>query len=162
MKNWYFDLTLLKQCTGILAGPGTEVILCGTRIHTEDERYRDSEPALRLERERDLHFWFGKTPRIDIYTVPQMELGGYDSRGGFLAGSPDFSLGAGERIYYIDAQRQCWQLPEGLIPGWRERLIPAPEIRIFGSFEEARKSCPILRPENEEQLLEIFRKMEEA
>ncbi len=162
----YFDLTLLNSCTGVILSPDHQVIFTGTQIHTEHERYRDCELALRLEQENDLHFWFGEAPRIDVYTVPQMELGGYDSRGGWFAGCPDFSLEA-EPLYYIDRNRRCWRITEdsrefgemGLL--WRERMVPAEEIRIFASLDEAREYYPIGRPADTEELLEIFRQLEE-
>lgn len=163
----YFDLTCLKSCTGIILAPGHQAIFTGTRIHTEQERYRDCELAQRLERENDLHFWFGETPRIDVYTVPKMELGGYDSRGGWFAGCPDFSLEA-EPLYYIDRDRRCWRITDdsrkfgdmGL--SWRERMVPAEQIRVFASLDEARAHYPIYRPADTEELLEIFRQMEET
>lgn len=165
--TFYFDLTMLKSCTGILVGTEHQLICTGTGIHTEDRRYRGCEAALRLEQENDLHFWFGEVPRIGLYTVPLTEIGGYDSRGGYFAGCPDFSLGDGP-MYYIDREKNCWRITEnsrefasmGIC--WRERMVPAPEIRVFGSFGEARERYPIRRPGDEKELLEMLRSMEEA
>ena len=164
--TFYLDLTQMKGCTGLILNPEHRAVFTGTQIHTESERYRDCEPAQHLERENDLHFWFGEKPRIDVYTVPKMELGGYDSRGGWFAGCPDFSLEA-EPLYYIDRDRRCWRITDdsrefgdmGL--SWRERMVPAEEIRVFASLDEAREHYHILRPADTEALLEIFRKMEE-
>ena len=164
--TWYFDLTQLRGATGLILSSGHQAILTGTRIHTEPERYRSCEPALRMERENDLHFWFGEAPRIDLYTVPTMELGGYDSLGGYVTGCPDFSLGA-EPLYYIDRDRRCWRITEDsrkfqdMGCSWREHMVPAEEIRVFGSIEEARGQNPIRKPANSEELLEIFRYLEE-
>lgn len=165
--TFYLDLTQLKGCTGLILSPEHRAVFTGTQIHTEAEEYRDCEPARRLAQENDLHFWFGKAPRIEVYTVPKMELGGYDSRGGWFAGCPDFCLEA-EPLYYIDRDRRCWRITDdsrefgdmGL--SWRERMVPAEEIRVFASLDEARAQYPILRPADTQALLEIFKKMEET
>lgn len=164
--TWYFDLTRLKGATGLILNPGHQAVFTGTRLHTEPEGYRGCEPAQVLQRENDLHFWFGEAPRIDVYTVPETELGGYDSRGGWFAGCPDFTL-EGEPLYYIDRDRKCWRITEdsrefrAMGHRWRQRMVPAEEIRVFASAEEARKHYPIFTPADTEELLDFFRQMEE-
>lgn len=163
----YFDLTRIKGATGLILSPGHEAVFTGTVIHTEPERYRDCEQALQMERENDLHFWFGEAHRTGLYTVPKTELGGYDSRGGCFAGCPDFSLEEGP-LYYIDRENRCWRITDdsrsfremGL--SWRERMVPAEEIRIFSSLEEALEQYPIFRPANTDELLELLKHMEET
>lgn len=165
--NRYFDLTRLRGCVGVLLDPGQTAVFTGTQIHWEDPRYEGCELALRLERENDLYFWFGQAPRVGVYTVPKMELGGYDSRGGYFAGSPDFTLGE-EPLYYIDRKRQCWRIAEhsrdfaAMGMSWRETMVPAEGFRVFGSLQEAQREYPIAQPRDERELLEMIREMEEG
>lgn len=159
----YFDLSKLRGCVGILADPGDRVVLTGTAVHSEPEKYRDTDLARKLKAENDLRFWFGAAPAAPFYTVPRTELGGFDSRGGFFAGCPDFSLRGEGCIYYIDRDRRCWKITENagdvlsMGKAWREGMTPCEEIELFDSFEGARQRYPIRRPENEEEFLNMLK-----
>lgn len=156
----YFDLSKLSGCVGIVADPGDRVVYTGTAVHEEPAEYRDTALARKLEEENDLHFWFGEGPAAPFYTVPQTELGGYDSEGGFFAGCPDFSLREGAVLYYIDRERRCWKI-KGEFPGrgtaWREAMERSGDLEIFDSFEAACGCYPIRRPENQEELLNMLK-----
>lgn len=157
----YFDLSELGGAVALLLNPGTQAVYTGTDIHREPAKYRDCEPAKRFA-EHDVHFFFDDEPGPSgLYTVPQMEIGAYDSQGGLIAGSPVFTLHYDDDLYYIDRERKCYHITGDLRePGWRDSLVPAEGAEIFASFEEASKKYPILRPKNQEELLEILRRME--
>lgn len=164
----YFDLSDLGGCVGILANPGDTVVCTGTQVHTEPARYRGREAAERFARENDLHFWFGdEAPQAPFYTVPQTELGGYDSRGGFFAGSLDFTLNGEEPMYYIDREGKCFLITAhsrefaGMGHSWRERMVPSDAIDIFPSLAAAREKYDIHRPRDEGDLMKFLKEAEE-
>lgn len=160
----YFDLSELGGCVGIFAGPGDMVVCTGMQLHTEPAKYRGCEPAQRFARENDLHFWFGdERPEVPIYAVPKIEIGGYDSRGGLFAGSPDFTLSQAEPLYYIDRAGRCFLITadsrefSGLGLAWRERMVPTDAIEVFSSLEEARERYNIHRPEDDDDLMKLLK-----
>lgn len=165
---WYFDLSELGGCVGILANPGDQVVYTGTVFHTEPVKYRGCEAAARFARENDLHFWFGEKPELDIYTVPKLEIGGFDNLGGLFAGSPGFALGEAEPLYYIDREHRCYRITgdsrefPGMGMAWRERMVPTEAVEAFESLERAREKYTIFRPKDDEELFAIFRHMDEV
>ena len=165
--TYYFDLTRLDGATGIIPNPGDTIVLTGTGLHREPAKYRGCEAAVRFAEEQDLHFFYDdEHPELPLYTVPRMEVGGYDSRGGLIAGSPHFGLREMVSLYYIDRERKCLLIPGGenfpeLGDGWRERLVPAGEVQVFASYAEAAEHLPILRPGDMDELMELLKGKEE-
>ncbi len=138
--TYYLDISNMNGAVGFIAGEGETIILTGTEIHQEPEKYRAlGEP---YAKEKDIHFWYGEEgPEEPVYTVPGIELAGYDSRGGYLASMND-------QWIYIDSQKNCFRLPETenvlLLPNdWRDRLEPMEPVHFFPSREEAQKVFPI-------------------
>lgn len=138
--TYYIDTSDMNGAVGFIAGEGEEIVLTGTEIHREPEKYRPL--GVQYAMEKDLHFWFGEEgPQEDIYTVPKIELACYDSRGGYLAGLHD-------QWIYIDADKNCFRLPEAesilLLPkDWYDRREPMEPVRFFPSREAAEKEFPI-------------------
>ncbi len=133
MKKMYVDLTGEKGCIGIIAHEA-EVIPVGTQTHSEPEQYRDSEPAARFRR-MGLHFWFGKAPIPDLYTIPQTTLLAHDG------GAGRFLRTADDSIYYWDGHR-VFCICDGLqsFPeNWRQAMVPTDALEIYLSRREAEK-----------------------
>ncbi len=137
---YYIDTSDVNGAIGFIAGEGESIICCGTDIHQEPEKYRTlGEP---YAKEKDIHFWFGEEgPEESVYTVPKIELGAYDSRGGWFAQRNDQWL-------YIDSQKNCFRLPKvehiiELPNDWHDHLEPTEPIHFFPSREAAEKVFPI-------------------
>lgn len=138
--TYYIDISKANGAVGFIADEGEMIILTGTEIHREPEKYRSLGEL--YEREKDIYFWYGEEgPEESLYTVPRIELAAYDSRGGYLALLED-------RPVYIDHQKRAFSLPEAdsilqLPNDWYDRREPIEPIRIFSSREEAEKVFPI-------------------
>lgn len=153
--KYYVDLTGEDGCVGILfTNPENTAVYVGTTVHTEEEKYRGHELAERFARECDFHFFFKGDQLPELYTVPQTEIGGYDSRGGLFAGSYNFTLRELEPMYYIDREGKCWLVTEdssqfldmGL--SWREKMVRCDDIEVFANREEAERKYRILEWED--------------
>ncbi len=138
--TYYIDISKANGAIGFIAGEGEKIILTGTGIHREPEKYRSLGEPCAIE--KDIHFWFGEEgPKEDIYTVPRIELAAYDSRGGYLALLED-------RPVYIDHQKKAFSLPAAenilqLPNDWYHRREAMEPIHFFPSREEAEKVFPI-------------------
>ena len=147
--TYYYDTTDLPGCIGILPDPGDKVVFAGTEVHMEPSRYRGALSD-RFARECDFHFWFDdEFPAVNLYTVPKIQVGGYDSRGGLFACIDSFSVHRDTPMYYISASGSCFLIaPDGrefLERGmsWQKDLLPSDAIEIFSSKEEAKKKYNI-------------------
>lgn len=167
--TYYFDLSELGGAVGIIANPGDRVVCTGSRIHTEPAKYRGIDLEKRLAEEYDLHLFFDDEPLPETpYTVPLMEIGGYDSHGGLIAGSPHFGFRDTVSLYYIDREKKCFLITDGtrnfmeLGKNWRDGMVPLEDAEIFASFEEASRKYPILRPKDDAELMEMLKGMDEA
>lgn len=165
--TYYFDLSELGGAVGILLDPGHQAVFTGAQIHTEPAKYRGIAAAEQFARENDLHFWYDDAPpALSVYTVPQMEIGGYDSRGGLFAGSPYFGFREASSLYYIAPDKSCYLITKDsslfreMGDSWRERMVRAEELKVFASLEEARAEFPILRPKTMDELLDILKETE--
>lgn len=147
--TFYIDLTGEGGCCGILfTQPENTAVYTGTTVHTEPEQYRDHPLAERFAKECDFRFFFKGEELPKLYTVPQTEIGGYDSEGGLFAGNCNFSL-RDEPLYYIDREGKCFRitgdssqfLEMGL--SWRERMEPNDAIEVFASRAEAEQKYKI-------------------
>ena len=140
----YCDLTGENRCIGILPSPGTELILTGTEVHTEPERYRDLPLAKILAEQCDVHFFFGADcPQPPFYTVPRTRVFARDSRGGYFATPEEAALDWSEPIYYIHADRIFRLSPMGasladMGMAWRETMLPCAEFELFPDAAAAR------------------------
>ncbi len=130
----YVDLTREKNCVGLFVHEPVEVIFVGTVAHWEQEKYRHSEPALRLQG-LGLHFWFGAAPEPDLYTIPKTTIFAHDGGvGRFLTTEED-------DLYYWDGKtvfRICDRLQE-LPENWRETMEPTDAMEIYPSRSAAEK-----------------------
>lgn len=167
--TWYFDLSELGGAVGIIADRGDEIVHTGTRLHAEPAKYRGCDMAKRLEEEYDLHLFFDDEPLPEnLYTVPLMEIGGYDSHGGLIAGSPHFGLRDTVSLYYIDREKKCFLITDGtrnfmeLGRNWRDGMVLLEDGSVFASYEEACKKYPILRPKDDDELMEMLKGMDEG
>ena len=167
--TYYFDLSELGGAVGIIANPGDRVVYTGTRAYGEPAKYRGCALEKQLAEEYDLHLFFDDEPMPDaLYTVPLMEIGGYDSHGGLIAGSPYFGFRNSVSLYYINREKKCFLITDGtrnfmeLGKDWRDGMIPLADAEVFASFEEAREKYPILRPKDDAELMEMLKGMDDA
>lgn len=141
--KFYIDLTKENGCVGILfTHRENEAVYVGTTIHTEDAKLRDHPLAKRYAEKCDFHFFFDGEELPKLYTVPGVEVGGHDSRGGLFVGSYNFSLQK-EPMYYIDREKNCFLITENsaelLNMGmeWREKMVPTDAVDVFANRAEA-------------------------
>lgn len=148
--TFYIDLTAEGGCVGILfTNPENTAVYTGTTVHTEDEALRGHPLAERFAKECDFHFFFREDGLPELYTVPKVEVAGYDSQGGLFAGSNHFSIRDPEPMYYIDREGKCFLITEdsskfldmGL--SWREKMVPTDTIDIFSNRAEAEQKYRI-------------------
>lgn len=149
--KFYVDTTGEDGCFGILfTNPENTAVHTGTLVHTEEEKYRGHELAERFARECDFHFFFKGEELPKLYTVPQTEIGGFDSQGGLFAGSYSFTLRKQEPMYYINREGKCFLITEdssqfldmGL--SWREKMVESDAIEVFANRAEAEQEYRIL------------------
>lgn len=134
----YCDVTGEDGCVGLFAGHGVEIVYTGCDLHTESEKLREHPLALRLAQDCDFHFWFGKErPEQYPYTVPQTEIVGFDSRGGYFAAVEDRWLAGAAPLYYISPDFVCHRIASKgkafaeLGQTWRETMVSTDEIEAF-------------------------------
>lgn len=148
--KYYVDLTSENGCFGILfTHPENVAVYTGTLIHTEEVKLRSHPLVERFAKGCDFHFFFEGDELPKLYTVPQTEIGGYDSEGGLFTGSYYFTIRDPEPIYYIDREGKCFLITEdsrklldmGL--SWRERMVPSDTIQVFASRAEAEQKYDI-------------------
>ena len=147
--KYYIDLTGVNGAVGILfTHRENEAVYVGTMVHTEDEKLRDHPLVKRYAGECDFHFFFDGDALPALYTVPQTEIGGYDSRGGLFAGMNGFFL-RDKPLYYRDREGNWFLIGETggdlLEMGmeWRERMVPTRRIEAFSSRAEAERKYQI-------------------
>lgn len=148
MRKVYLDQCQLTGCVGVFMHDA-EVIPAGTTIYAMPVKDKNSEYE-RYASEYDMHFIFDDAlPKVDFYTVPQVEIIATDSRGGYLG-----SLGGGfnreSKVCYIDRDRNCFlssrsggellKKPEE----WQSTLSLCDCVELFRSAEEARAKYEFL------------------
>lgn len=148
--KYYVDLTHTEGCVGVLfTHQENEAVYVGTTVHSESAELRDHPMAKRYAEECDFHFFFKGDELPELYTVPRMEVGGYDSRGGLFAGSCGFDLREGP-LYYIDREKKGFLITENsselLEMGmrWREKMVPTDDVAAFANRAEAEQKYRIL------------------
>lgn len=148
----------MKYCIDLTASDGpmailftsreNEAVYVGTVVHTEDAKLRNHPLAKRYAAECDFRFFFKGDELPKLYTVPQTEIGGYDSEGGLFLGSHSFDLRE-TPLYYLDRDRKCWLITEcgaGLLEmgmEWRKKMIPTDAIEVFADRAEAEQKYRI-------------------
>jgi hypothetical protein len=147
--NYYIDLTKEDGCVGVLfTNPEHKPVYVGTMVHTEESKLRDHPLVKRYAGECDFHFFFDGDELPRLYTVPQTEIGGYDSRGGLFVGSHNFELWEGP-LYYIDREKQVFLITENsaqlleMGSTWREQMTSTDAIEVFASRAEAERKYRI-------------------
>lgn len=152
--KYYIDLTKENGCVGILfTHRENEAVYVGTTVHTEEAKLRDHPLVKRYAEECEFHFFFDGEELPELYTVPQTEVGGYDSEGGLFVGSYNFDFRKNP-MYYIDREKNVFLITENsgelLDMGmeWREKMVPTDAINVFANREEAEQKYKIWEWEN--------------
>lgn len=150
MKKVYLDMTQAKQCIGVYV-KDTEVIPAGTTIASMSVKHKNTEYKLFAD-EYDIHFIFDdEVPRMDIYTIPMVEVFAVDSEGGYIGSLGQATdLQADIPICYIDKDRNCFLIADNgkefleNVQKWKAHKKPYAEIEIFASLEAAKKMYEFL------------------
>ena len=147
--KYYIDLTDSDGPMAILfTDRENEAVYVGTTVHTEDAGLRDHPLAKRYAEECDFHFFFRGDALPELYTVPQTEIGGYDSEGGLFAGIGSFDLRDGS-LYYIDREKKAFRITESsgelleMGRSWREKMVLTDAIEVFADRAEAEQKYKI-------------------
>lgn len=147
--KYYIDLTASDGPMAILfTQRENEAVYVGTMVHTEDAKLRNHPLAKRYAEECDFHFFFKGDELPKLYTVPQTEIGGYDSEGGLFAGIGSFDL-RDAPLYYLDRNRKCWLITEygtellEMGMEWREKMVPTDAIEVFADRAGAERKYRI-------------------
>lgn len=147
--KYYIDLTASDGPMAILfTDRENEAVYVGTMLHTEDAKLRNHPLVKRYAAECDFHFYFDGDEMPELYTVPQTEIGGYDSHGGLFVGGQVFSFRE-TPLYYLDRERNCFLITENsgellnLGMEWREKMVPTVAIEVFASRAEAEQKYKI-------------------
>ena len=147
--KYYIDLTGTDGAMGILfTNRENEAVYAGTTVHTEDAKLRDHSLAKRYAEECDFHFFFKGDELPKLYTVPQTEIGGYDSEGGLFLGSNHFDLRE-TPLYYLDREKNVFRITENsgellkLGMEWREKMVLTDAVEVFAGRAEAEQKYRI-------------------
>ena len=160
MKKVYLDMTQAKQCIGVYV-KDTEVIPAGTTIASMSVKHKNAEYKHYAD-EYDIHFIFDdEVPKMDIYTIPMVEVFAVDSGGGYIGSLGQATdLQADIPICYIDNGRNCYLIADSgkefleNFQKWKAHKKPYADIKIFESLDVAKEMYEFLDREAKEQELD--------
>ena len=141
----YLDMTQ-NPCTSVFV-KDTTIIPAGTTIYSMPVKDKNDEYNS-LADKYDIHFIFNDhIPKIDFYSVPQIDIMATDSLGGFLGTLGEVTdLDSKAQICYIDHNKKCFIIASDFkdllnnLSNWKEKAIPCEEIILYNSKEEAMKN----------------------
>ena len=156
MRKVYFDKTAPENaCTSVYV-KDAEVIAAGTTVYSMSVKEKNAEYQ-KFAEEYGIYFIFDdKPPKIDFYTVPQVDIFATDGNGGLfgtIGGITDWY--ADIPICYMDQSRTCFLAAENgnaflaAAGSWREHLRPYAGIIFYRSKEEAKQQLEFIEPEQE-------------
>lgn len=154
MRKVYLDKTALEHACISVYVREAEVIAAGTTIYSMSVKEKNAEYQ-KFAEEYGIYFIFDDNlPKIDFYTVPQIDIFATDGSGGLfgtIGGITDFD--ADDPICYIDQNLTCF-LAAGngnaflaAAGSWREQLSPYEGIIFYRSKEEAKQQLEFIEPE---------------
>ena len=145
MKKIYLDITQLNDPTSIWM-KDTEIVRAGTTVYTMSVKDKNTEYQ-RYADEYDIHFIFDDDiPKIDFYTIPQVDIVATDSEGGYIGSVGQvFDLESDAPICYIDKEQNCYLLANSgkefleKASNWKMELEAYKQIELFVSKKDAEK-----------------------
>ena len=146
-----FDVSKMKECVSVYFRDA-EVIPAGVTLYSMSLKHKNEEYQ-RYASEYDIHFLFDdKLPRVDFYTVPQVDIFATDGRNGFIVSvGSTTDLESSAPICYIDGEKKCFRIAgcgkeflENAMK-WKTLLQPCQDIEIFSSEEAARIKYEFIR-----------------
>lgn len=156
MRKVYFDKTILKNACISVYVRDAEVIAAGTTVYSMSVKEKNAEYQ-KFAEEYGIYFIFDdKPPKIDFYTVPQVDIFATDGNGGLfgtIGGITDWD--ADIPICYMDQSRTCFLAAENgnaflaAAGSWREHLRPYAGIIFYRSKEEAKQQLEFIELEQE-------------
>lgn len=145
VKKMYMDVTKENSCSSVWI-KDAEIIRAGTTIYAMSVKDKHEEYE-RFTREYDIRFIFSDAiPTVSFYTIPQVDIFATDSNGGYfgtIGAVTDMESEA--LICYIDKEMRCYFVAENgkeflrKADAWKEKLQSCDKVRIYESYEEARK-----------------------
>lgn len=143
MRKLYLDVTELKECTSVWM-KDVEIIRSGITIYSMPIKHKNDEYQKYAD-EYDIHFIFDDSvPKIDFYTIPQVDILAMDSKGGYIITIGQMSdLESNAPIGYIDKDRNCYFIAENgteflnNVSSWYENRKVYEEITVYVSKEAA-------------------------
>lgn len=145
MKKVYFDIMQMDKCISVYI-KDLEVIRAGTSVYSMPVKHKNEEYQ-RFAKEYDIHFIFDdNVPKIDFYTIPQVDVFAVDSDGGYIGSLGQTTDIEGESpICYINKDKKCYLIAtNGKVflenaDSWREKAALFTDIEFFESLEDAKK-----------------------
>lgn len=145
MKKIYLDVTEIDGCIGVFM-KDTEIVYAGTTIYSMSTRQKNAEYQ-RYADEYDIHFIFDDNiPKIDFYTIPQVDILATDSKGGYIGTIGQTSdLESDAPICYIDKEKHSYLIAQNgkeflkNALTWEKILEPYDGVTFYHSKEDAMK-----------------------
>lgn len=143
MKKMYLDVTETDGCIGVFV-KDVEIVYAGTTVYSMSVKHKNDEYQ-RYADEYDIHFIFDDDiPKIDFYTIPQVDIWATDSKGGYIGTIGQTSdLESDAPICYIDKNKKCYLIAENgteflkKVSSWYENVKIYEDIAFYASREEA-------------------------
>lgn len=145
MKKMYLDVTETDGCISVWM-QDTEIVNAGTTIYSMSVKHKN-EAYQSYADEYDIHFIFDDSiPKIDFYTIPQVDIFATDSKGGYIATIGQMSdLESDAPICYIDKDKHSYRIAQNgkefleNVSKWEKILEPYDGIIFYHSKEDAMK-----------------------
>lgn len=145
MRKLYLDETEAHECMSIFM-KDAEIIRAGTTVYSMPVKEKNAEYE-KFADEYDIYFIFDDDiPRVDFYTIPQVDIMATDSQGGFIGTIGQMTDLEGDApICYIDHERNCYLAAENAkdfikcAPIWKNCLKEYHGVTFYQSKSDAEK-----------------------
>ncbi len=149
MKTLYLDRTG-NRCIGISA-KDINIVNAGTTIYAMPISDKNKEYN-KIADKYDIHFIFDdNVPKIDFYTIPQVDIMATDSNGGYIGTIGQISdLESNAPICYIDKNRKCYLIAENgkmflnVLSIWKTCLKEYNHITFYKSIDHAKQKVEFI------------------
>lgn len=143
MRKVYLDRTVLPGAT-IVNLEDTEIISAGTTVYSMGVHDRNEEYQ-RYANDYDIQFIFDDdNPRLEFFTVPQVDIMAHDSKGGFIGTVyQQCDSESDAPICYINRDLECFIISENVedflsnIGIWQDNMKSYDKITVYRSKAEA-------------------------
>ena len=152
MKTIYVDVNQFDNVNGVFVNDNNIVLKSAGAVISAMDIKDYNEDYKRFKEEYDIQFIFeNNVPKIDIFTIPMVDIFAVDSEGGYIASLGEMTnLRENIPICYIDKNHKCYFICDNgkdfinNANHWKNMLKLCSSIEIFDSKESAMKQYEFL------------------